>query len=47
MQRFMGKWGLAPALEEHMCAEALASIRESGAALMGQTAAPAARSRLH
>ena len=35
-QRFMGKWGLAPALEAHMRTEALASIREAGAALMGQ-----------
>lgn len=37
-QRFMGEWGLAPALEAHMRTEALASIREAGAALMGQTA---------
>ena len=37
-QRFMGEWGLAPALEVHMRTEALASIREAGAALMGQTA---------
>jgi hypothetical protein len=31
----MGKWGLAPAREAHMRAEALASIREAGAVLMG------------
>jgi aminoglycoside phosphotransferase (APT) family kinase protein len=37
-QRFMGEWGLAPALEAHMRTEALACIREAGAALMGQTA---------
>jgi aminoglycoside phosphotransferase (APT) family kinase protein len=37
-QRFMGKWGLAPAREAHMRGEALASIREAGAVLMGQTA---------
>ncbi|MGI9333620.1 MAG: phosphotransferase family protein [Gammaproteobacteria bacterium] len=37
-QRFMGEWGLAPALEAHMRTEALASIREAGTALMGQTA---------
>ena len=36
-QRFMGEWGLAPALEARMRREALASIREAGAALMGQT----------
>lgn len=35
-QRFMGEWGLAPAREAHMRREALASIREAGAALMGQ-----------
>lgn len=35
-QRFMGTWGLAPAREAHMRAEALASIREAGAALMGR-----------
>lgn len=35
-QRFMGEWGLAPALELHMRTEALASIREAGAELMGQ-----------
>lgn len=34
-QRFMGDWGLAPALEAHMRREALASLREAGAALMG------------
>ena len=33
-QRFMGEWGLDPALEEHMRAEALASIREAGDELM-------------
>lgn len=33
-QRFMGQWGLAPRLEAHMRREALASIREAGAALM-------------
>ena len=37
-QRFMGEWGLAPALEAHMRTEALASIREAGSELMGQTA---------
>jgi aminoglycoside phosphotransferase (APT) family kinase protein len=37
-QRFMGEWRLAPALETHMRTEALASIREAGAVLMGQTA---------
>jgi aminoglycoside phosphotransferase (APT) family kinase protein len=37
-QRFMGKWGLEPKLEAHMRTEALASIREASAALMGQTA---------
>lgn len=39
-QRFMGDWGLAPDLEAHMRAEALASIREAGAVLMRQTAIP-------
>jgi len=34
-QRFMGEWGLAPALEAHMRKEALASIREAGSELMG------------
>lgn len=34
-QHFMGKWGLAPAREAHMRAEALASIREAGAVLTG------------
>ncbi len=38
-QRFMGEWGLAQALEAHMRTEALASIREAGAALMGQMTA--------
>jgi aminoglycoside phosphotransferase (APT) family kinase protein len=33
-QQFMGQWGLPPALEAHMRTEALASIREAGAALM-------------
>lgn len=33
-QRFMGSWGLDPALEAHMRREALASIREAGAVLM-------------
>jgi aminoglycoside phosphotransferase (APT) family kinase protein len=37
-QRFMGEWGLEPALEAHMRKEALASVRQAGAALMGQTA---------
>ena len=37
-QRFMGEWGLTPALEAHMRKEALASIREAGAALLGQAA---------
>lgn len=37
-QRFMGEWGLTPALETHMRTEALASIREAGAALIGQNA---------
>lgn len=36
-QRFMGKWGLAPALEAHMRAQALASIREAGADLMSRS----------
>jgi aminoglycoside phosphotransferase (APT) family kinase protein len=35
-QRFMGRWGLAPALEAHMRTEALASIREAGAVLTCQ-----------
>ncbi len=34
-QRFMGNWGLPPAREAHMRAEALASIREAGALLTG------------
>jgi len=33
-QHFMGRWGLAPALEQHMRAQALASIREAWAALL-------------
>jgi aminoglycoside phosphotransferase (APT) family kinase protein len=37
-QRFMGNWGLDPALEAHMRAQALASIREAGAQLMGGAA---------
>lgn len=37
-QRFMGEWGLSPTLESHMRTEALASIREAGAALMGHAA---------
>jgi len=32
-QYFMGRWGLAPALEAHMRREALATIREAGDAL--------------
>lgn len=36
--QFMSEWGLAPALEAHMRTEALQSIREAGAELMGQTA---------
>jgi len=35
-QKFMGGWGLEPAREAHMRAEALASIREAGALLMGR-----------
>ena len=35
-QRFMGDWGLDPALESHMRNEALASIREAGDRLMMQ-----------
>ena len=35
-QRFMGEWGLAPAVEAHMRTEALACVREAGAALMGR-----------
>lgn len=37
-QRFMGEWGLEPTREAHMRREALASIREAGAALMGEAA---------
>jgi aminoglycoside phosphotransferase (APT) family kinase protein len=37
-QRYMGGWGLDPALEAHMRAEALVSIREAGDELMGNTA---------
>lgn len=33
-QRFMGKWGLDPAREAHMRAQALGSLREAGAQLM-------------
>lgn len=36
-QRFMNAWGLAPAIEAHMHREALASIREAGALLLGET----------
>jgi len=36
-QRSMGEWRLAPTLEAHMRREALASIREAGAVLMGQS----------
>lgn len=35
-QRFMGEWGLAADLEAHMRTEALASIREAAAVLMGR-----------
>ncbi len=35
-QRFMGDWGLPKAQEAHMRREALASIREAGAELMGR-----------
>ncbi len=35
-QRYMGEWGLEPAREAHMRAEALASIREAGAVLMSE-----------
>jgi aminoglycoside phosphotransferase (APT) family kinase protein len=41
-QRFMGQWGLDPAVERHMRAQALASIREAGAALMGRPPSPPA-----
>ena len=34
-QHFMGAWRLAPALEAHMRKQALASIHEAGAVLMG------------
>ena len=34
-QRFMGDWGLDASLEAHMRAEALNSIRDAGAVLMG------------
>ncbi len=34
--RFMGEWGLEPTFEAHMRREALASVREAGAALMSQ-----------
>jgi hypothetical protein len=37
-QHFMGRWGLEPAREAHMRAEALASVREAGAALMRSSA---------
>ncbi|MEQ8860868.1 MAG: phosphotransferase [Pseudomonadales bacterium] len=37
-QRFMGEWGLAPERVARMRAEALASIREAGATLLGQAA---------
>lgn len=36
-QHFMGQWGLEAAREAHMRHEALASIREAGAVLMGRT----------
>jgi aminoglycoside phosphotransferase (APT) family kinase protein len=35
-QKFMSGWGLAPAREAHMRTEALASVREAGALLMGR-----------
>jgi aminoglycoside phosphotransferase (APT) family kinase protein len=35
-QRFMGQWGLEPALVDHMRREALTTIREAGAVLMGR-----------
>jgi aminoglycoside phosphotransferase (APT) family kinase protein len=35
-QRFMGDWRLPPSLEAHMRTEALASLREAGAVLMGK-----------
>jgi aminoglycoside phosphotransferase (APT) family kinase protein len=37
-QRFMGNWGLDPALEAHMRAQAMASLREASAELMGDAA---------
>lgn len=39
-QRFMGNWGLDAALEAHMRALALASLREAGAELMGDVVEP-------
>jgi aminoglycoside phosphotransferase (APT) family kinase protein len=36
-QRFMKQWGLAPAIEAHMCSVALASLREASALLLGET----------
>lgn len=36
-QHFMGQWGLDAEREAHMRTEALASIREAGAVLMGRT----------
>jgi len=35
-QRFMGDWGLEPALVAHMRREALSTIREAGVVLMGR-----------
>lgn len=37
-QRFMGRWGLEPAREGHMRAEALASLREAATELFGRLA---------
>ena len=39
-QHFMGEWGLPPAREAHMRAEAMASIRDAAAVLLADAGAP-------